>query len=550
MGYDDLTAGLDKLPGEVSRAVKLRCILGVVIFSLLVGHSSSVRTEEEASWESKSNTSTKDAVLALAKRLPQIWKAKREGKKIARTLPDYQGTVTVPDSDTIYSWLEGICATPHRRPGTPEGHIAEQWVADRFREIGLEDVALDPVPITVWTADKWSLTVEGEPMPGFFVVNTGFTGPEGVSAPMVYVGTGTPGDYAKVDVSGKIVVADVPFPYFPIGAIMKLSGGSYVLSNPDGAITLGTGQYLNFVRQNFVGGATAETAPPNDVYWQAYKGGAKAICLILRDQPSNSNTHYGPYDGIMKPMPALWIGKYDGMKLRKLARAGANAELVLDGNKKPGVMHNVWGVLPGQSDEVILVTSHHDSPFKGASEDGAGTVQVLAQAWAWSKVPKEQRPRTLVFVVDAGHFYGSKGGHTFAREHKDIMDRTRILITLEHLGAKEVKEVDREYAETGNLAFTVMFTTHDPQVIAAVIKALDKKPAKSTVAIPSNFFSEAPTSDASGYVIEAGVDVISWIGCPYYLLDAQDTLDKIDKDELQPIAETVAELVKVYMARE
>ena len=51
--------------------------------------------------------------------------------------------------------------------------------------------------------------------------------------------------------------------------------------------------------------------------------------------------------------------------------------------------------------------------------------------------------------------------------------------------------------------------------------------------IPSDFFGGAPTSDASGYVIEAGVPVISWIGCPYYLLDSHDTLDKIDRDALR-----------------
>jgi hypothetical protein len=329
--------------------------------------------------------------------------------------------------------------------------------------------------------------------------------------------------------------------------LLKLSGAAYAISDPDGAITLSSTQYLNFVRQNFLGGTTAETAPAGDVYWQAYRRGAAAVCLILRDQPSNSNTHYGPYDGIMKPLPALWIGKYDGIKLRESAQAGAPATLVLEGGTEPGVMHNVWGVLPGRSEEVILVTSHHDSPFQGAVEDGAGTAQVLAQAWTWARVPREQRPKTLVFVLDSGHFYGSLGAHTFAREHRELMKRVRILITLEHLGGKAVEEKNGEYAETGRLAFTVMFTSPDPTVIAAVMKAFQKKPARMTAAIPYDFFGEAPTSDAAGYVLEAGVPVISWIGCPYYLLDAHDTLDKIEKRELQPIAETVAQLVGIYL---
>jgi len=500
------------------------------------------------SFESQVKTKTSDTLRSVIKRIVSIWRMGREGRRIAATLPDYAGDVPLPDAATIYGWIEALCATPHRRPGTPEGLRAEQWVADRFREFGLEDVAMEPIPITVWTADEWSLTAAGETIPSFYVPNTGFTGPEGVTAPLAYVGTGTAADFAGVEVAGKIAVADVPFPRLPTGVLMKLLRGCYFLSDPDRSITWRTSQYLNFARQNFLGGDTAETAPDHDVYWQAVRRGAKGICLILRDQPSNSNTHYGPYDGIMKPLPGLWIGKQDGHRLRDLSRTGAEATLRLEGTAVPGATHNVWGVLPGGSEDVILVTSHHDSPFEGATEDGSGAAQVLAQAWAWARVPQERRPKTLVFVIDAGHFYGSIGADTFARVHRDILERTRILVTLEHLAAKEVEERDNAYVPTGKLAFTVMFTTPDPTVIAAAVKALEAKPAKRTASIPADLFGPGPTSDAMGYVLEAGVPVISWIGCPYYLLDEHDTLDKIDQAELRPICETVTEIVKTYMA--
>jgi hypothetical protein len=493
-------------------------------------------------------TSTRGALTSLAKRLPAIWRARRAARKLAPTLPEYEGEIEVPSSETIYSWIEGLCQTPHRRPGTPEGHAGEQWVADCIRELGVENVDLHPVPITVWNADNWSLHADGEEIACFFIVNTASTGSDGVTAPLVYVGEGRPEDFHQSDVSGKIVVADMPFPNMPTGLVMKFMRAAYAISDPDGDVKLGYGQCLPFLRSTFIGGTDENSAPPNDVYWQSFKRGAAAVCLILRDQPSNSNTHYGPYDGIMKPLPGLWIGKQDGMRLRDLARQGKEATFVLDSRTEPGVMHNVWGVLPGMSDEVILVTSHHDSPFEGATEDGSGTASVLAQAWAWARVPKEQRPKTLVFVVDSGHFYGSLGGHKFAQDHKDITKRARVLITLEHLAAKEVEERDGEYAETGRQAFTVMFTSSETEVIAAAMKALNKAKPKLTASIPSDFFAPVPTSDASGYVLEAGLPVISWIGCPYYLLDAHDTLDKIDKSQLVPVTKTATELVKTFMA--
>jgi hypothetical protein len=503
---------------------------------------------EEARWESKVKTGTGSTLAAVLKRLPSIWADRREARRLAATLPAYDGPLTLPDAATIYGWIEALCAAPHRRPGTAEGRRAEEWVADRLREAGVESVTMDPVPITVWSADRWSLKVDGAGIPSFYVINTGFTPAGGLRAPLAWAGTGTAADFAKVDVAGKIVVADVTFPRMPTGLMMRVMRACYALSDPDGAVALSTSQYLNFARQNFIGGCTASNAPAHDVYWQAVNRGAKGVCLILRDQPSNANTHYGPYDGIMKPIPGLWVGKLDGARLRERARAGADAEVVLEGRAEPGEMRNVWGVLPGQTDETVLVTSHHDSPFKGAIEDGAGVAQVLAQAHAWARVPRERRRRTMVFVIDAGHFYGSLGAHAFARAHADLMKRARLLLTLEHLGGKEVREEGGRYAETGRLALTVMFTTPDPRVIATVLRALDRKPARVTAPIPSDFFGPAPTSDAAGYVLESGVPVVSWIGCPYYLLDEHDTLDKVDRGALAPIAATAAEILRVPMA--
>jgi hypothetical protein len=128
------------------------------------------------------------------------------------------------------------------------------------------------------------------------------------------------------------------------------------------------------------------------------------------------------------------------------------------------------------------------------------------------------------------------------------MDKTRLLITLEHLGGQEVEAVEQSYRLTGRTAFTVMFTTPKPEVIATVLRALKRKPPKVTAAIPSNLLGPAPTSDALGYALATDVPLISWIGCPYYLLDAHDILDKVRTEDLGPICETVSEMVKTQMA--
>ncbi len=503
---------------------------------------------ERVRWENHIKVSTMDSLVRIAKALPDIRKHSRAADKLVNELQPLDVELPLPSNERMLSWIQEIASTPHRRPGTEEGRKAEDWAIERFKEIGLDNVQADPVPITVWTASRWSLHIEGEALASFFILNTGFTGSEGISAPLVYVGKGRPQDFEKADVNGKIVVAETAFPPLPSGLLMKGIKACYHLSDPENELKLGDVQYLNFVRRNFVGGsASVEEAPDREVYWQAVKHGAVGICLILKSQPSGSNSHYGPYDGLMKPMPGLWIGKFEGDTLRRAAKKNANATIVLQGEQKPGEMRNVWGVLPGVSEETILMTSHLDSPFQGAVEDASGIAQVLAQAEAWSKIPMEQRPRTLVFVAGSGHFYGSEGGHAFASTHKELMQRTRILLTLEHLGGKEVREQGRSYQETGRLALSVLFTTPDPAVIATVKKALSTHPTRMSAAIPSTLFGPVPTTDAMGYVLESGVPVISWIGCPYYLLDEHDTLDKIDAASLQDFSKAVGELVKLHM---
>lgn len=501
-------------------------------------------------WESRASTDRAAMLGRLFRRLPSLWRQRRRAQRLAKSLPRHDVDLPLPDDTQIYSWIEQLCVNPHRRPGSAFGQAAEDWIASQLDAMGLE-VHKDPIPMHLWQAESWSLQVDNragiEEIPSYFVLNTAFCPSEGISAPLVDVGTGRAKDYARVDVRGKIVVAEVTFPDLPMGPMMRLLRLGYQLSDRDGQLGPLDSQKLNYVRQNFIGGAGEETAK-DDAYWRAQRAGAAAIILILRDQPSHTNTHYGPYDGIMKPLTGLWVSKTQGAKLRRLAQAGAQATVKLNGSIQASVMHNVWGYLPGQSQQVVMVNSHHDSPHLGVVEDGSGVAQVLAQAQAWSKLPVEQRPHSMLFMLDAGHFYGSEGAHHFAKTRKDIMQRLRILLTLEHLASKEVREEQGRYVATGRLAFSAMFTTPKDTVVAAAIAALQRAPSKMCASVPANLFGPAPTSDAIGYVVEGQAPIISWVSGPYYLLDEDDRLEWIAKDELHKIASTAAEVLRIYMA--
>jgi hypothetical protein len=258
----------------------------------------------------------------------------------------------------------------------------------------------------------------------------------------------------------------------------------------------------------------------------------------------------------MKKHPGLYVGEGEGALLREQAQMGKTATLRLVGTTRLGATSNIWGTLPGASPETILIASHHDSPYRGAIEDGTGIAQLLAQAWAWSRVPREQRPRTLVFLASAAHMYKGIGASTFARSHPEVLRRARVTITLEHLAAREVREGPRGgYELTGSPQVSVLYAARDPQVVGPLWKALDRKPPLATVCRAAGL--DLPLSDAaglvgwskdraSGYERKGGLPFVSWTSAPLYLLDAADTLEKVDRGQLVPIAETVTEIVKAF----
>ncbi len=251
----------------------------------------------------------------------------------------------------------------------------------------------------------------------------------------------------------------------------------------------------------------------------------------------------------MKPIPGVRVGKREAHRLRAFAARGETATLILEGEARQGVTHNVWGVLPGLREDTIVIQSHHDAPFQGATEDGCGVGQVLAQARAWSRVPRVKRPKTLLFLLAAAHFYGpALGAHRFASSHaQDIMRKTDAVICLEHLGAKQVQERGGEMAAGEELAETWIFASPNARLIAALIRTLERHRLKRTICIPYNILAPVPPTDAFPYPL-LDVDFLSWIAQPYYLLSAEDTLDKIAVDELGPIAASVTDLLKVLMA--
>jgi hypothetical protein len=65
----------------------------------------------------------------------------------------------LPSTALLLGWIEDIVAQGIRRPGYPADDWTAQWAADRFADVGLEDIRLDPIDVLRWEARACALAI-------------------------------------------------------------------------------------------------------------------------------------------------------------------------------------------------------------------------------------------------------------------------------------------------------------------------------------------------------------------------------------------------------
>ena len=450
----------------------------------------------------------------------------------------------VPSSDEIFGWLSDICDMGWRIPGSPVDHQAEDYIVNKFIEFGLQDVHKDPIPMTYWSPLSWSLTVHTEEgsvsIPCWWIVYTGDTGPQGVTAEMVYLGYGTKEDFASKNVEGKIVVVDLPrswfiYPWLRYGIMPPPPDGTWYPPWPK-CISLFDYDPEGWFPQDYTHKLFIDSSP----YARALAAGAAGFVGICVDYFDSPPTYFGPYDGVMKPLPGLYVGPEDGNLLRSLItdEEPVKGTLVLDVSMVPEYTNNVLGWLPGRTDDIIIIHSHHDGTYSAATEDASGISMVLALAKYFGQIPQCCREKTLLFLATAGHMYGSLGSKAFVSKYKQLLDEKLVTeIGLEHIYPREYLTIDHEFVPQDHPTFQGIFVSANPCLISYTTKAVVEHDLKGT-----GILSGPPISDAGAFYA-AGYPIIAWVSGPEYLFDINDTPDKIMVEYLNPVASAFVDIV-------
>ena len=377
-----------------------------------------------------------------------------------------------------------------RMAGTEAEARAREWTVEKFKEIGLQNVRIEPFTVPGWERGVETAEVVSPFPQTLFITALGgsvATPEEGITADVVYFPTFEDLESApEGGLDGKIV--------FISGRMEKA---------PDGA---GYGP-ANRKRRS---GAT-----------EAGKRGAAAV--VIRSVGTDS--HRFPHTGQMRYAPdvePIPIGALSGPDADQLERMLKNQEevelkLVLTpksvGDLPSG---NVIGEIVGteRPEEIVLISGHLDSwdLGTGAIDDGAGigisagAAQVILESGLKPK-------RTIRVVAFGAEEIGLKGGFAYVEANKDEL-ANHVLATESDFGAGLVYEVQSGVTEGED-----------------VLKAM-----ASAMSIP---FAEGKTTNGGpdiGPMANEGVPTMRFQqdGTDYFDLHhtPDDTFDKIDPKEM------------------
>lgn len=286
--------------------------------------------------------------------------------------------------------------------GQPYHDRVREWIGSQLRRAGVQNVHdqmydLDPQ----WVPQSWELSVTAE---GRTVelesANLPYDGigtpPEGLDLEPVWLGLGAESDFIGRDVRGK---------------------AAFVIAMPRPT-------------------ARGHSGHPGAA--RAVERGAAAIVWVFGIQ---GNPEVQPM-GNVYPVPAFMVGLHDGDLVEGMIGRGQRPTLHLRANVEhvPGLRSgDVYGMLPGTTDENIVIVAHFDAFFQGALDNASGVAGMVALAEHFAAVPQAERRRNIIFAGICCHhevpgLNGTPTGSFWMVEAmRPELDRTAVVINMEHL---------------------------------------------------------------------------------------------------------------------
>ena len=289
-----------------------------------------------------------------------------------------------------------------RNVGTTGHSDTQDWVEGYFKRFGLQDIHRKTFDLTPqWMAKSYDISFSSGGQR--FTLTTArpaedapSTPPSGVEFEVVWVNTGTPADFVGRDVRGKaVLIQSIPTP-----GVLRQS------INYEGAVD------------------------------RAIKAGAAAIGMMY-----GISDNFALWELRTAGKPGFCIGYEDGRRVLDRIGKGetVKVKIALESEQRAGLKTaSVIGTLPGTTNEDIWVIAHMDAYFEGAIDNGSGLAVMTGLLEHFSKVPRAERKRNIIFMGSAGH-HGGPGTRWMHDERETVLTRTALIINLEHVSAVRTK---------------------------------------------------------------------------------------------------------------
>ncbi|MGE7765890.1 DUF4910 domain-containing protein [Peribacillus sp. NPDC096540] len=301
------------------------------------------------------------------------------------------------DVEKIYQNLSHLAVNIGPRvAGTQSEQTTVDYITDKFREYGLNEVEVQPFQFIkdYKHPSSVSFKVNGRNYETAAFRFSNNTPSGGVSAEFVYAGLGTTAEVAHASVEGKI-------------ALIKRG-----------------------------------TIPFTEKMDNAKKAGAIGVVFINTD----NSTPLFSLPANESNLPVLFMKKSDGDELiSSLQGNNLTANMSVEGAEfVKATSHNVIATKKPMknkdTNQIIIVGAHHDSVSvsSGASDNASGTSIVLELARVLENAPSDTEIRFITFGAEENGLLGSKD---YAQSlTKDEINRTVAMFNMDMVGSKNAGE--------------------------------------------------------------------------------------------------------------
>ena len=260
----------------------------------------------------------------------------------------------------------------------------------------------------------------------------------------------------------------------------------------------------------------------------AKAAGVKAVVCIWKGMSREMvKGQYLPFIQPYQGIPALWVCEEEGEKLKEAARNKDKVTLVLEAKReKNASSESFYCIKRGKNPTEAIIVNTHTDGVNCVEENGP--VAMLAMMDYLKDVELE---RSVIFVFVTGHFRlpafkqnDIQATSKWLKNHRDLWDgkgghiKAVAGVAVEHLGAREWKDVDGVYRETNPIDIEIVYTGN--KVMDAIYyKAIEGRTLVRTVTLRGHnilHFGEGQP------LMNVGIPQIALVTAPDYLTAMAD----------------------------